>query len=312
MDTSTRQSLRSTGDEAPGRRRHPPPKRRSARKTRAVAYLRVSTIQQQRDGKNLDGQLEEVRAYCQRNGYDLDETRDIYRDIVSGARTDRVGYYQLLARLEKEDAEVIVAWNVSRLGRNSIDGAWLMAKAKEHGHRIETAQEGLDFTMDPGSEFMFDVLTAVAKLQRNTIIQDMMRGKKTGHKNGHWVTALPPVGYEARGPRGGRVLYPTDRAALVREVFERYASGETALAISNHLRARGEPPAQSNRDGTPWAPNVIGRMLDNPVYAGFLVFRGEIAKGAHEPIIQPEVWEKVRAIRASQRARYHGRPRSRE
>lgn len=290
-------------------RAKPRPRRGVARAGRALVYIRVSTLQQQRDGKNLDGQLDEIRAYCQRKGYTFDEERDVYPDIISGARTDRENYYQLLSRIEKEDAEVIVAWNVSRVGRNSLDGAWLMAKAKEHGFRIETSQEGVDFTLDASTEFQYDILVAVAKYQRNTILQDMMRGKKTGHKNGHWVSAIPPVGYEPRGPRGRRILHPTARAALVREVFDRYLNGESAKSISDTLRQRGEPAHQEKPGMRPWGPSVVGRMLDNPVYAGFAVFRGEITKGQHEPIISMDVWEKVQKMRAEVRARNPGRPR---
>ena len=304
MRTSVRHASQAVANGEKRSRVRPRARKRLAK--RALVYLRVSTLGQEKNGKNLDGQLDEVREYCQRKGYRFND-EDVFRDVVSGARTDRKGYYKLLSRVEKEDAEVIVAWNVSRLGRNSLDGAWLMVKAKEHGYRIETAQEGMDFTADPAGELVYDVLTAAAKFQRNTILQDMMRGKKTGHKNGHWVNASPPVGYEARGPRGGRVLYPTERAALVREVFEWYAGGVPAQQISDRLRARGEK-ASTGREGASFAPQVVGRMLDNPVYAGFISYKGELAKGAHEPIIAQDLWERVRALRAQARARYVGRP----
>lgn len=281
---------------------------RKDRAKRALVYLRVSTLAQQRDGKNLDGQLDEVRAYCQRKGYTFDERddRDIFRDIISGARTDRVGYYQLLARIEKEDAEVVVAWSVSRAGRNSLDGAWLMAKAKEHGFKIETAQEGVDFTLDASTELQYDLLVAVAKYTRNTILQDMMRGKKRGHKDGRWVVGTPPVGYSSVGPRGGKVLKPNQDAELVREVFKRYAGGESARSIAAGIRARG---VVTLCGVSGWGSNMIGRMLDNPSYVGLLSFRGELVQGQHEPLVSQELWEETRARRASVRSRFPGRPR---
>lgn len=287
-----------------------PRKRSSAREGRALVYLRVSTFAQEKNGKNLEQQLDEVADYCKRKGYQFDPKRDVFDDVVSGARTDREGYYKLLSRVEKEDAEVIVAWNVSRLGRNSLDGAWLMVKAKEHGYRIETAQEGMDFTENPSQELVFDVLTAAAKFQRNTILQDMERGRRTGHKRGKWVVGAPPIGYDSKGPRGGKVLTPNADAPLVRSIFERYAAGETAQAIARDLRTRGvKVSSDPRRTGLGWAANTIGRMLDQATYIGLLTFRGDVVKGEHEPIIPQDLWDAVRRRREEWRKRYPGRPR---
>lgn len=235
---------------------------------------------------------------------------DVYRDVVSGARTDRREYYALLARLEKEDADVVVAWNVSRLGRNTLDGAWLMVKAKEHGYRVETTQEGLDFTADPASELVFDILTAAAKFQRNTILSDMMRGKKRGHKDGKWVNGPAPFGYVADGPRGARQLVPGPDAPVLREVFVRYAAGATLQEIVDWLNDLELRHVAGGKRARSWAPNTVGRILDWPVYRGFVVFRGELAKGLHEPLVDEDLWHMVRARRAARAAEY-GRRRAR-
>lgn len=293
-----------------GPRRARPRPRQRGRHGRALVYLRVSTFAQEKNGRNLEGQLAEIIEYCERKGYEFHREDDVFRDIVTGARTDRENYYRLLSRIEKEDAEVVVAWNVSRLGRNSLDGAWLMVKSKEHGFRIETAQEGMDFTADPAAELVYDVLTAAAKFQRNTILQDMMRGKKTGHKNGRWVVGAPPIGYDSKGPRGAKVLTENKDAELVRQIFERYAGGETAAAIAADLRRRAvKVDSDPRRSAAGWAPQTIGRVLDHPAYVGLLAFRGEIVAGAHVPIIPQELWDRVRRRREEMRARRPGRPR---
>lgn len=279
------------------------------RDKKALVYLRVSTLAQQKDGKNLDGQLDECRAYCKRKGYAFDETRDVFREVVSGARNDRDEYYKLLSRVEKEDAEVIVSWNISRLGRNSLDNAWLMAKAKEHGFRIETAQEGVDFTSDPQSEFLFDILAAAAKYQRNTILQDMTRGKVRGHKDGRWVVGTPPIGYTPHGPRGGKTLKVNEDAWIPRDVFSRYLNGESANSIANDLRARGVAPKNKNASSA-WRANMIGRILDNPTYAGYLSYRGDLVRGQHEPLLSQDEWGRVCARRAAARVGKPGRPAS--
>lgn len=299
MTHSDRRAQYLNGETQRPRQKHRA--RIEGRATRALVYPRVSTLGQEKNGKNLDGQIDEIRDYCKRKKYSFDEEHDIYRDIVSGARTDRVGYYRLLARLEREDAGVIVAWNVSRLGRNSLDGAWLMVKAKEHGFRIETAQEGMDFTQDPSTELVFDILTAAAKFQRNTILQDMMRGKRKGHRDGRFVTGNAPIGYTITGPRGGKSLTPNQDAEIVQRIYQEYVGGGTALGIARGLLRDGVTPKHGAHKGK-WSCISVGNLIDSPVYVGMMAFRGEVTQGLHEPLVSREIWERAHALRLEKRA----------
>lgn len=273
---------------------------------RALAYLRVSGPAQQKDGKNLEQQLDEVHAYCKQRGYTLREPDDVYRDTISGAMFDREGYYRLLARVERADAGVIVAYDVGRFGRNGYDNAWLLVKAKEFGFRLETTTGGEDFTRDPESEFKFDILSAVVKYERNSIAYRMMRGKKAGHARGHWVNGVTPLGYSAVGPRGAKTLVINEDARLVRTIFEQYAKGESMNAIAVKLLSSDARPAHGVHKGK-WSSQGISLILDSACYVGIVQFRDESAQGQHEPIVPRDLWETVQRRRADQRARYPGR-----
>lgn len=269
---------------------------------RALAYVRVSSLAQQKEGKNLDSQLSDIRDYCHRKGYDLGEA-DVFPDILSGARTDRAGYYKLLARIEKRDARVIVSYEVSRIGRNGLDNAWLLVKAKEHGLRIETVTGGRDFTADPESEFMYDILSAVAKYERNAIMWRMMRGKRAAAGRGMWTGGPPPYGYALDGGRGNRLLrVVVEEASVVRWCFEAYADGVGGVKRVAEL-ARGLDPKPK------WSGTSVANMLANPVYVGLLQWEGDTVPGQHEPIVTEELWARVQRVRERARARNPGRPR---
>lgn len=290
---------RGIGEPRPGRRK-------TRAEGRALAYLRVSTLAQQKDGKNLDSQLDEIRAYCVKKGYTLD-AEDVFKDIISGSRFDRQDYYKLLERVERGDASVIVSYEVARIGRNGLDNAWLLVKAKEHGIRIETCTGGRDYTSDPESEFMYDMLSAVAKYERNAILYRMTRGKRHSHKRGGWVHGAAPYGYTTTGPRGARELVPVEPAAShVREAFTRYAEGESTLLIGEWFQRLGARP--NNKHGGRWDSKTIGSLLQNPSYIGKVAWGEDIAQGRHEPIVDMDLWERVQARRAAMRARFPGRP----
>lgn len=261
---------------------------------RALAYLRVSTYAQEENGKNLEGQLAEIQRHCAAKGYEL-EARDVYRDIVSGAKTDRKGYYQLLSRLERQDARVVIAYDISRFGRNNLDTAWLMAKAKEFGIQIETVAEGgRDFTADPTAEMIFGILSVIATYERRSILERMTRGKTTGRKRGNWVTGAAPFGYGIEGNRGDKRLVPLEpEAGVVRRAFEARAGGATLEAIAGLVRSSGVPTQR----GGQWSTGQVDKILRNPVYLGLLDSDGNTIQGRHVPLVAQEVFDRVQARR---------------
>lgn len=262
---------------------------------RALAYLRVSTLAQETTGKNLESQLAEIKAYCEKNGYQLDPG-DVFSDVVSGAKTDRAGYYQLLGRVERGEAQVLVAFEVSRFGRNGTDNAWLLVKAREYGFRVETVTGGRNFLADPESEFMFDILSAVAKYERTAILYRMMRGKRAAHGRGFWASGPAPVGYVLGGNRGSKRLVVNEFGELVSKAFELYADGASLEAVGRFMLANKVP-------GT-WLAHRVGRMLDNLVYTGAVVFNGDAVSNAHPALVTDEVWERVQQRRGLQRYAY--------
>jgi DNA invertase Pin-like site-specific DNA recombinase len=76
---------------------------------RVVIYSRVST-----DRQVHDSQLQEVRAYCARRGWnDAQE----FIDTASGAKINRSGLEALMAQARRGRVDVIVCFKLDRLGR---------------------------------------------------------------------------------------------------------------------------------------------------------------------------------------------------
>ena len=125
----------------------------------------------------------------------------------------------------------------------------------------------------------------------------------------------PPYGYKM----GDNVyLKDTENGAadIVKEVFERYASGERQRALAMWLGDRGIRTKRGNRPDNRW----IDYMLRNPVYIGKLRYSVGgiramnkrdydnenimVVDGHHEPIISMELWEKVQKLLAEQKRQY--------
>jgi DNA invertase Pin-like site-specific DNA recombinase len=88
---------------------------------RVVIYSRVST-----DRQVHDSQLQEVRAYCVRRGWNDAEE---FSDTASGAKTNRQGLDALMALVRRGRIDAIVCFKLDRLGRSLAHLAQLIGES---------------------------------------------------------------------------------------------------------------------------------------------------------------------------------------
>jgi hypothetical protein len=120
-----------------------------------------------------------------------------------------------------------------------------------------------------------------------------MRRKMEGKP---WGSA--PFGYV-----GGGDWRPDEKAApILRSIFTRYADGMSASRIALELNMAGVPTVKAKH----WSGSRIAKILDNPVYAGLLIYDDSLVKGTWEPLVEQALWDHVRARRnADPRRRAH-------
>lgn len=88
-----------------------------------LGYIRVSTVNQVKEGYSLGEQLDEIEKFCTANGFNLIDT---FRDEgISGAKADedemrinRDGLLDMLDRLKEGDIQYIVVLSTNRLWRS--------------------------------------------------------------------------------------------------------------------------------------------------------------------------------------------------
>ncbi len=96
-----------------------------------------------------------------------------------------------------------------------------------------------------------------------------MRGKAERARSGRLPQATGRGSYGYRySPATGRREIELREAAIVRQVFERFCSGENCHGIACSLNEAGTPAF----GGGPWYPVTIRRMLLNETYTGRTIF----------------------------------------
>src|SRR5688572_23760930 len=110
---------------------------------RVVAYVRISTDGQERDGSSLDSQEQACRAFAREAGWRIIAC---IRDTASGYSLDRPGIEQVGQLLRQGAVDVVLAYAVDRLSRNQNQIGVLFDEIQSAGARLDCVTEKFEDT----------------------------------------------------------------------------------------------------------------------------------------------------------------------
>ncbi len=261
----------------------------------AVVYLRVSTDRQAERGLSIPAQREACLAYAQKSGY---EVVGEYVDAGESARSaDRPQLQDMLTRCRKDKSiKAVIIHKVDRIARNTHDHAMIRVMLKQAGVELCSVTENINGT--PEGEFLEYIMAAMAQFYSRNLARETLKGMNQRAQNGLW-NAPPPLGYthKQEGQMGGSIRKWVEphvgESLLVRTTFELYASGQYTLhMLATELSRRGLRTRRGNLPGV----SVLARMLRRKFYIGVIEWNGVEAKGLHQPIIEPELFDRVQKI----------------
>lgn len=229
------------------------------RGTRFVAYIRVSTEEQAREGVSLEAQRRRVMAWAELQEVGLVEI--LSDEGLSGSTLERPGLQRALAMLRAGEVDGLVVCKLDRLTRSTRDLLALVAELFEDGSRaLASIAESVDTTTAAG-RLVLTVLGALATWERETIAErtsEALRhlsaqGVKMGREGYGWRYT------EAQGPEGRRVieevsseLRAAERAAALR------AEGLSLRAIADRLTLEGVTTKRGGR----WHAKTVRSLIE--------------------------------------------------
>ena len=267
---------------------------------KVAIYARYSTDLQ--DKTSIAGQVANCEAISSREGFHVvarfqDEGR-------SGNDDRRDGYQTMLEALKRGDFKAIVCDETSRITRNQAELHRLTAELRFRDQFLITA-DGVD-TRAESSELILAVKAAIDQMEGRKIGYRTYRSLRERHKDGHSAGGKI-YGYSSieDGDYRRRIV-DEEQAAIVREIFERYAAGEGVKSIARDLNERRIPSPGSywnnkKRRAVGWVHTTLcgshskaSGILRNPIYAGRCTWnkrKGKKVPGTGQRIQQrrPEV-----------------------
>lgn len=251
---------------------------------RAAIYCRVSTTKQGRDGISLEMQREQCLAAAERDGH---PTVEVFEETQSGTKADnRKVLQELLRRLADFDA--VYCAKLDRMARSAGDFDRIVKRFLAAGVRLVFLQENFDLGTAQGRAFA-GMVAVFAQLEAEMIRERTLEAFAQLRKHGRRLGGIP-FGYMAGETKEAPMLPDPEQAPIVREVFTRYAAGESITSLMQWMNANG---VKGQRGGK-WYMFTVTNMLANPAYMGYRrTAREGVLPGSHEPLITAEVWRKA-------------------
>jgi len=237
----------------------------------AAIYARVSSARQ-KEQQTIGSQTAALRTHAGQLGLDVPEQWVFQDDGHSGATLVRPALERLRDLVCQVPVDVLLVYSPDRLARKYAYQALLIEEFAKAGTSVT-------FVKGPRGQSPEDALLVqfqgmIAEYERAQILERTRRGKthraRAGTVN---VLSGAPFGYRyVRKSEHADASYQIapHEAAIVAELFARYADGGVAIAeLTRWLSGLGVPTRSGK---TRWDRSVIWGMLRNPAYAGRACF----------------------------------------
>jgi site-specific DNA recombinase len=224
------------------------------------AYIRVSSVKQE-NNSSLEHQKACIEAYCASRNLTLDPN-NIFTEVESGAKQERTEFNKMREAMKNTKLEHLLVYSIDRLTRSVYVGEIIAKEVRELGGSIISVTQGFD-DRTPSGRMTRQMLTVVAEMERETILQRTSSGRKATVKKGLWGGGRPPMGYKTVGSDGirgyGKLSVDEKEAQAVNLMFSLRKQGRSYREIAGDL----EDKKIFTSKNTPYNPGTIKRIIDN-------------------------------------------------
>jgi len=218
-------------------------------KKQAVAYCRVSSAGQQRNGTGLDRQEEIITAYAEQAGYELIR---VYREAMTGTDTDRPVFTRMLTDMLSNDCRVVIVERLDRLARDVAIQHQLVVLLCRKGITLISADTQQDvtaaFSGDPMLKAMIQVQGVFAELDKSILVAKLRKAREAKKSKTGRCEGRKPYGFFEgeekvvkrikqlyRKPRCGKRLGPYQIARILNQ--EGWATRKAQEWRGSHVSA---------------------------------------------------------------------------
>jgi site-specific DNA recombinase len=253
---------------------------------KAVAYARVSSREQEREGYSIPAQRKLLAEYARTRGFQIERE---FIDVESAKNPGRKEFGQMLRLLEGDDTcRIVLVEKTDRLYRNRTDALAFEALIEKRGVEIHLVKEARVIGKNSRCQdkFMHDIHVAVAKHYVENLKEEVKKGMREKAEQGFYP-GRAPIGYR-NNPLTRAIDIDPERAPIVKRIFEMYASGNYSLTTLRKA-VLSELGVRINRA-------YLETILKSRFYLGYFVWQSVEYKGVHPPIVSADLFAAAQSV----------------
>lgn len=253
-------------------------------------YIRKSTDDKAKQIQSIPDQKRILNALARERNL---EVLDTIIDEKSAKSPGRVGFSEMVERIQNGEASGIICWKMDRLARNTIDGGtltWMLQTEK------------IEEIITPEKTFLPDENTLILSIEFGMATQfsrdlrkSVNRGMDSKIDKG-WYASRAPIGYlnDKHAVKGEKtILCDPDTFPQIKYLWGYLLKHECNLMdLYRHMKEY----SPIYRNGKLVAFSTFDRMFKSEFYCGLFWWRGELKIGAHKPMITQAQFDKVQDI----------------
>ena len=247
----------------------------------AVIYARYSCDAQSE--QSIEGQLRVCEDYAKTHDILI---LDTYIDrAMSGTNDMRPDFQRMIRDSAKRQWSYVLVYKLDRFSRNKYEATIHKNTLKNNGVKVVSAMENIPDS--PEGIILESLLEGMNQYYSAELAQKVRRGMRETRLKGNYQGGALPYGYMASDRK---VVIDEEKAEIVRFMFDQYAKGVTVKEIIATLTAHG-----ILYKGRQFPMNTVYGILRNEKYSGTYMHGDEVVDKIYPPIVDPEIFAKVRA-----------------
>lgn len=266
-------------------------------------YLRVSTVDQAKEGYSIGEQEARLRDYSKAMQWEIHK---VYIDPgYSGGNIDRPGLQELIKDVEAGILDKVVVYKLDRLSRSQYDTLYLIQKVFLPNDCDFVSMTENFSTGSPLGRAMIGFLAVFAQLEKDRINERTIMGKEARAKEGKWGGgSSEPIGYDYDVATGELIINEYEKMQIL-EAIDLFFGGMPLRTMSTLFTDKGYTYRGRSGKKSEWEPKRFKYVFGSKLYAGYIRYGGEWYKGTHEPIIDEATHDKLVALLERRKEDYY-------